>query len=450
MMNVKPSWIAVLSCVALVVGCGSPENPDVVDGSSDAVADTQRLDAQGTDVPGTDVPDTDVPGTDVPVTDIPVTDVPGDTGVADVSGDAGAMDVLGDLVFPDVAVADGGMVEWYVAVLSGAEEVPTVDTAATGTATMSYDPATRVLSWLLTHAVAGATAAHIHTAGAGETGPATITLVAASPASGAATLTAAQEADLRLGHMYVNVHSPANPGGEVRGQVLRPGETLWVARLTGAEEVPSNTSAATGAASLIVNAARTSAHYRMTSMLTPSAAHVHTSIAGVSGPARFGLTVAGTVAEGDQTVTAADVAALDATELYVDVHTTAVPSGEIRGQLLRAGSSLWVASLTGAQEVPAVTTTATGNASVALDYRSANVRYAVVTSLTPTASHIHHAVAGVSGPVILTFSPVGTRMFGAGALPAGEVDALRAGQLYTDVHTAAFPAGEIRGQILPR
>jgi len=40
-----------------------------------------------------------------------------------------------------------------------------------------------------------------------------------SPASGKATLTAPQIADLEAGKWYVNVHTAANPGGEIRGQV---------------------------------------------------------------------------------------------------------------------------------------------------------------------------------------------------------------------------------------
>jgi CHRD domain len=367
-------------------------------------------------------------------------------GAGGVAGEAGAAPTAG--AAGEGGEGGGSAIEAYVATLSGAEEVPPVDTAAAGTATFTYDPATHELDWTLEQNVTGATLAHIHDGAGGESGPIIVNLVATSPASGTATLTADQETELRLGHLYANVHSPAAPAGEIRGQILRPGDTLWVARLTGAEEVPSNASTGTGVSSVVVNADHTSAHYRLTTTLTPTLAHIHTGIAGVSGAVRIPFTLAGMAAEADVAFTEADFTALQQTQLYANVHTTAFAAGEIRGQLLPAGSTLFAARLTGDQEVPAVTTTGTGNASVTLAYRSSDVRYAVVTSLTPSASHIHDAVYGVSGPVILPFTPLGTEMYGTGTLPAGEADALRAGKLYANVHTTANPGGEIRGQLI--
>lgn len=45
--------------------------------------------------------------------------------------------------------------------------------------------------------------------------------VAASPAQGSATLTDAQAADLLAGRYYINIHTAANPAGEIRGQVTK-------------------------------------------------------------------------------------------------------------------------------------------------------------------------------------------------------------------------------------
>jgi hypothetical protein len=257
-----------------------------------------------------------------------------------------------------------------------------------------------------------------------------------------------QEADLRLGHLYINVQSGAAPAGEIRGQILRPGESLWVARLTGAEQVPANPSAGTGAMSLIVNSAHTSAHYRLVTSLVPAGGHIHTGVAGVVGTPLTTLTFTGATSEADLAFTAADFTALDQTLLYANVHTTAFLDGEIRGQLLRAGSRFFVSKMTGDQEVPPVSSTGAGNASLAVDYRSAMVRYAVSTSLTPTMAHIHPGIAGVSNPPILTFTNLGAVFAGTGALTQPQVEALGAGRLYTNIHTAAFQGGEIRGQLL--
>jgi hypothetical protein len=88
----------------------------------------------------------------------------------------------------------------------------------------SFDAKTNMLNWTVTYAgLSGpATAAHFHGpampgANAGVVVP--ITGALASPIKGSAVLTAAQAADLVAGKWYVNVHTAANPGGEVRGQV---------------------------------------------------------------------------------------------------------------------------------------------------------------------------------------------------------------------------------------
>lgn len=108
--------------------------------------------------------------------------------------------------------------------LSGAQEVPPVAGNASGTLDASYNKLTRELSWKLSYnALSGEpTAAHFHgpaRAGAnagvalGISGPLT------NPSQGKATLTAEQASDLMAGLWYVNVHTAANRGGEIRGQL---------------------------------------------------------------------------------------------------------------------------------------------------------------------------------------------------------------------------------------
>src|SRR4030088_3471571 len=112
------------------------------------------------------------------------------------------------------------------ATLDGASEVPAVTTAGKGAAEIDYDPASKKLSWKVTYTgLSGpATAAHFHgpaeaDKNAGVKVP--IPNAASSPAEGSATLTDAQAADLVAGKYYVNVHTAANPGGEIRGQVTK-------------------------------------------------------------------------------------------------------------------------------------------------------------------------------------------------------------------------------------
>jgi hypothetical protein len=112
------------------------------------------------------------------------------------------------------------------ATLDGASEVPAVTTAGKGAADIDYDPASKKLSWKLTYTgLSGpATAAHFHgPAGAGDKAGVAVAIPNAgtSPVEGSATLTDAQAADLTAGKYYVNVHTAANPGGEIRGQVMK-------------------------------------------------------------------------------------------------------------------------------------------------------------------------------------------------------------------------------------
>jgi len=114
------------------------------------------------------------------------------------------------------------------ATLSGASEVPPVQSSATGNVDASLNPSTRMLSWTVNYTgLSGpASAAHFHgPAMAGQNAGVVVPLSGkmSSPIKGSATLTSDQMADLLAGKWYVNVHTQSNPGGEIRGQVtVRP------------------------------------------------------------------------------------------------------------------------------------------------------------------------------------------------------------------------------------
>src|SRR5882724_5964366 len=125
-----------------------------------------------------------------------------------------------------VAFAGPAFADKMKAALDGKSEVPPNTSAGTGTADIDYDPASKKLSWKVTYSglSGAATAAHFH--GPAEAGKnagvaVPITNPASSPVEGSATLTDAQAADLAAGKYYVNIHTAANPGGEIRGQVTK-------------------------------------------------------------------------------------------------------------------------------------------------------------------------------------------------------------------------------------
>src|ERR1700730_13539199 len=116
----------------------------------------------------------------------------------------------------------------YKATLTPAAEVPPTDSKGSGALTASYDTATKKLTYSATYKdLSGpAVAAHFHGPADAKTNAGIVVPVAgarASPLKGEATLTDAQAADLAAGKWYFNVHTAANKGGEIRGQVMKGG-----------------------------------------------------------------------------------------------------------------------------------------------------------------------------------------------------------------------------------
>ncbi len=107
-------------------------------------------------------------------------------------------------------------------------------------------------------------------------------------------------------------------------------------------------------------------------------------------------------------------------------------------------------TLTGSNEVPPATTSATGTANITVG-ADRSVKAAVTTTgMTATASHIHMGAAGSNGPVIVPFTKSGDNAFSAAPdakLTEEQFAAYKAGKLYVNVHSAKDPGGEIRGQL---
>jgi len=109
--------------------------------------------------------------------------------------------------------------------LKGSNEVPPNNSAASGTAEATLNTETKVLTWTVTFKdlTGPAVGAHFH--GPSEPGKnAGIALpfkTVQSPIEGTATLNETQVSDLLAGKWYANIHTAANPGGELRGQMVK-------------------------------------------------------------------------------------------------------------------------------------------------------------------------------------------------------------------------------------
>ncbi len=114
----------------------------------------------------------------------------------------------------------------FNATLNAATEVPPKTSSGTGDATVTLNTATRQIDYTVNFSglTGPATMAHIHgPAPAGKNAGVVVPLGnnPTSPITGSAKLTAKQVTELERGMMYVNVHTAANPGGEIRGQLMK-------------------------------------------------------------------------------------------------------------------------------------------------------------------------------------------------------------------------------------
>jgi hypothetical protein len=151
-------------------------------------------------------------------------------------------------------------------------------------------------------------------------------------------------------------------------------------------------------------------------------------------------------------MTPADVAELLAGNLYVNIHTSGRPAGEIRGQIRRRTVDSFTFPADAGQMVPPGTTPATGSCFADLNDPATALLVQCTHDLPGAdAAHLHEAPPGVNGPLVFTFpSPAGA--FGAEVPMTPRLLAdFAAGFLYVEVH-AGQDEGEgadaIRGQLV--
>lgn len=120
---------------------------------------------------------------------------------------------------------------------------------------------------------------------------------------------------------------------------------------------------------------------------------------------------------------------------------------------MAAGAQGLKVSLSGDQEVPPVSTSASGNGTITVSPNKSVIGNITVSGMEPTAAHIHEGAQGENGPVVipLTKSSDNTWSVPAGAkLTDAQYKSYVAGKLYVNVHSAVHKDGEIRAQLSPK
>lgn len=231
--------------------------------------------------------------------------------------------------------------------LSSAEVLPAIESSATGAGDLTFNLLTGAVTGGVTIEGLTATLAHIHRGFAGANGPVVVDFVQdpADPARWNAVeggmLTPEDIENLLAGALYVNVHSAAHPTGEIRGQIKPENIAVVFSPMSNEQVVPAAPDAATGtvAATIDSKASTATVHVVTSALVEPVEAHVHRAASGENAlDAVFALAPAPTdpthwLVE-RQAVSAEQLADFAANLWYVDVHTTGLPGGAVRGQIL--------------------------------------------------------------------------------------------------------------------
>ena len=332
--------------------------------------------------------------------------------------------------------------------------------------------------------IAGGT--HVHIGPAGRNGP----VVIPAPST--------PEADLRSGSLspflntyelretlrdsmlmrmtYFNVHTLDYQGGEIRGQFLLDAANYLIAPLGGVNETdPVNTTATgmllgelfPGRVSMTGSFQNLESDYAFD---VAGGAHLHNALAGSNGDIVFLLNseVAADNRNGvfgiDSNVIALDMeqlALIQQRRIYANIHTVDNQAGEIRGQVLPISRTVFHSTLQGTNSVPPNETTGIG--SVKAEIRDATLylsgSFSDLTSDYDSniGSHLHLGSTGETGGVIFALTPQLNGDLRGGdyvaeentfPLDSAQMAAFRGKDMYVNIHTVDFPAGEIRGQVV--
>ncbi len=322
---------------------------------------------------------------------------------------------------------------------------------------------------------------HLHNGFAGQNGGVFLPLF---PVDGSETSFRGTETDIidsidfariAQGGTYINVHSAENGSGEVRGQIVPKGVTVARTELQGQQENPAviNASGVSGVGYLTINpsaetlVAKVSVEGFVPFLDAPiGPVHLHSGFAGTNGPVLLPLFPVGDSETSFSSTETDAIADIDFEQIakggtYINVHSAANGSGEVRGQVLTNQVAVVRTELQTQQTVPAVTTPSSQNVGgvgyLTFDKQDPSftpVANVTVSGFESSAVHVHRGgVAGVAGPVQIALTDVSPSDAPGTVFSAtdGEIFSLQGllnGVYYFNAHSAANPAGEIRGQIL--
>jgi hypothetical protein len=275
--------------------------------------------------------------------------------------------------------------------------------------------------------------------------------------------------EITRGNVFINVYTATNPTGEIRGQLIKQLPFTFDSRLNGSQVVPPMATSAIGTGMISFNGTLDTLWYDFMfgGLSSPvTSVELYTGTPGSAGTLASALSSSASSNRSQGFISAASLPAGFFNECltgnaYISVGTATNTSGEIRGQLLRFAREGFTFSIDASQETPATSSSAVGTGIASIDRDADNLHFRMIVgglSGPVVSAHFHDGVAGQPGLVIFDLTPYFTLtgtddgafnywMKSAG-FDSSKVYLFLNNQVYVNVHTALFPNGEVRGQVL--
>ena len=262
------------------------------------------------------------------------------------------------------------------------------------------------------------------------------------------------------GAYYINVHTAANPDGEIRGQLTWANALVVDSWLNGAQEVPMANVPGMGVGAMWMNSTWDTLYYdyQVTGLSGAiTGAHIHSAAIGSNGGVLVNLSsnvmgnrIMGAITGTDLTDALIDEVLWGTT--YLNVHTAAYPDGEIRGQNLRLARDGYSFDMCGNQVDPSLGLNSYGGGILSVDRWASNAHLMFTTTELSgmiTMAHLHDGMIGMDGGVLYDVSSSITAGSGYSYfdIDSANTAKIKMGGTYLNVHTADNPNGEVRGQI---
>jgi hypothetical protein len=341
---------------------------------------------------------------------------------------------------------------------SGLQQVPPDTNGGFGLGTLHFSPDFKKVHYeLLPVGLTGpVTAAHIHNGQSGQNGNVLVALNTGEFITGTIEDTAIVNQVLSMvlfGTGYINLHTALNPNGEIRAQLeWDPVRIDGKAILNGDQENPPVTTTATAYGYAAINPTMDSITYTVVySGITPISAHIHNAPFGTNGPVILGLqSIAPGIYSAKSLIGENDITSFLKDELYFNIHSANHPGGEIRGQIISSLMNSFAFDLCGDQEVPVKTVNAYGAAYVAINKSNTELDYGMITDKLngdATSTRFYDGAFGSIGTTLLNLDLPNPFVSKVIPTTATIVSKIEADHVYLNIHNAANPTGEIRGQI---